>query len=362
MKLIIVLFLSIAIVSSFDFSKYTVIDKETKEFLRMKRQKVHPDSAFYPGVLSAFGNSLTVEECFWSNIPESKLGAVPGTLDSTYSIDYKCAGYGNTIWNASNCVKFAVSSVRPEAVVMMYGTNEALSSVSNQSWEEWKKYYAILLDSLLLVGTIPIISTIPPLADIWDSSDVPVDTSTHGINDSLRSLAKQKHVVLVDYNQAVLDYTNGKPFSEKWYDDTYLHPSSGCEPDTSEPTCGYGIRNAVCWHAVNKVYRIIIDDGTPDTGTPHVSIQSGNRIFPSPYYIVTASSKYGTSSIKLFYNSRFRPQSIRLINSNGRSLLGQVSITSTEARITMIKGAARVVMVETTINGKIYRDKVLLVP
>lgn len=278
-----------------DFAQYTVIDRETKDFLRSNWLGKENDTTYRHGILSLFGNSLTADPSFWEAFLESDVGPVPGTHDSGYTWNYKCAFFGNTIWDAVRCVTGGVDRVKPEVVLMMYGTNEAGSAPSDADWTEWKNAYDSVLDSLLKRGIIPIVSTIPPLAqlDWWDTSAVPVDSTSHGINDTLRALTAHRHVVLVDYYQAVMDYTNGDPFTDEWYGDTYVHPSGGCEPDTSEPACGCGIRNAVCWHAVNKVYRIIIDDGEPDS-LPPVAVCPGVLQMPpssTPSVLASCASR-----------------------------------------------------------------------
>ncbi|MGD9202604.1 MAG: SGNH/GDSL hydrolase family protein [Chitinispirillia bacterium] len=349
---------------SFDFSKYTVINEETKSFLRNNRQKADPDSLLVPGEISLFGNSLTVENDFWTIIIGSNVGIVPGTNDSSYTHASKCAQYGMTLWDASYCVKAAVTKVKPEVVIMMFGVNEALNTKLNTGWENWQKKYGTLLDSLLLIGSVPIISTIPPLYEQMDSADVPKDTLNKGVNDAIRSLAKSKHVVLVDYHQAVVDYTEGDVFNEKWWDDNYVHPSIGCDPDTSEPTCGYGIRNAVCWHAVNKVYRIVIDNCPPDSEVnTSISTKYGQNGVPCSDNVFHAAAIPGALNIKLSFKTKFLPHSIRLLNVNGKSLRTKITFKSKMALISVNSLAAGVYLVEASLlNGKTYYQRILLTP
>ena len=74
-------------------------------------------------------------------------------------------------------------------------------------------------------------------------------------------------VVLVDYYAAMMDYTNGDPYSSVWYWDTYIHPTACGFPgitDTSAPTCGLGVRNAVSWLTAAHLARFDVAwDGTP---------------------------------------------------------------------------------------------------
>ena len=358
---ILIIFFTIHSAFSFDFSKYTVINEETQKFLQSNRKKKHPDSSVIPGEISLFGNSITVEDDFWTNILGSSLGTVPGTLDSSYSRTAKCAQPGMTIWDAGYCSEVALTSVKPEVVIIMFGTIEALDAMSNTGWEKWREQYEEILDALMSIGTIPIISTIPPLYDQLNSTDVPSDTINKGVNKAIRSLAEHKQVVLVDYHQAMVDYTGGDIFNKKWWDDTYIHPSGNCDPDTSEPTCGYGIRNAVCWHAVNKVYRIIIDDDPPDIGNiTYISIKDGQKELLGSNYVFRAAAIPGTSNIKLSFGPHFRPKTVRLLNVKGKTLRTKVTFKPQEALISTKSMRSGVYFIEANLKGKTYYLRVLL--
>jgi hypothetical protein len=195
-----------------------------------------------------------------------------------------------------------------------------------------------------------------------DSTDVPMDTLNKGINDAIRSLAKDKQVVLVDYHQAMKDYTKDEVFNEKWWDDSFVHPSSGCDPDLSEPTCGYGIRNAVCWHAVNKVYRIVIDDGPADNeGNTFIASTFRQKRPLSADNVFRVAVIPGTSHIKLLFSPEFQPRSIRLLNVNGKALKPKITFNSREALISINLKVVGVYIIEVaTSKGKTYYQRVLL--
>jgi hypothetical protein len=161
----------------------------------------------------------------------------------------------------------------------------------------------------------------------------------------------------------MIDYTGGKPFELKWWDDNFVHPSGGCEPDTSEPVCGYGIRNAVTWQAVNKVYRIIVNDGLPDTGKTY-AISSENakaaQLRPGRAFSVTTVS--GSSIIKLFFSQQNNPRSVRLLTVEGKPARTQISWNATNATISVQNAQAGIYVIEASIKGKLCRRRVLLIP
>lgn len=243
-----------------DFRQYTTIDSATKRFLRTNRLDKADDSTYSSGMLSIFGSSLIAEYFFWQPVPESDIGAVPGTVDSSYR--YKCASYGGTIHDGIRCIDNGLDIVKPEVCLLMFGVNETLGTPEDYDWGPWKGLYGSLLDSLLARGMIPIVSTLPPLSEYSMNG---VDTFTQAINDTIRSLARDKQVVLTDYYDAVVEYTDSLHFQPKWYGDRFVHPSAGCEFDTAAPQCGVGIQNAVCWMAIDKVYRVIVENGPPDS-------------------------------------------------------------------------------------------------
>ncbi len=220
----VVVWLTVAAAGAFDFSGYTVISPELKGVRRTNR--------------------------------ESYL------LNKRDPLFYAVSGY--RLSDGLACLPATLGTLEPEVAVRMYGTNDAWSGDTMY----FAALYAQYLDTLLDRGVVPVIRTIPPFR--WYGGDtLDFDSGTVIFNRLIRRVATRNSVVLVDVWQAFMDYTNGRPFTDTWYDDRYIHPSecgAAGLTDTTAPACGLGIRNAVTWQAVNKVYRIIIENGMPDAG------------------------------------------------------------------------------------------------
>ena len=263
-----------------DFSQYAIIDAALKKELRQNWQGRFKQSGYVSGNVAVFGNSITEPEAFWNPFgdPGSVAGIVPGTNQESYLTDKMdrnhCAVSGYTIGAGLACVDTALFLLKPEVAVCLYGTNDTWSGDT----ASYKARYRVYLDKLLAKGTIPIICTIPPLRAFYGDSTY-YDSMTATWNNAVRALADEHNVVLADYWQGVMDYTNNNPFTMEWYEDQFVHPSP-CSvaglTDVENPGCGQGIHNAVAWEAVNKAYRIIIENGAPDS----VSISDKHLVKP----------------------------------------------------------------------------------
>ncbi|OGJ93738.1 MAG: hypothetical protein A2487_14810 [Candidatus Raymondbacteria bacterium RifOxyC12_full_50_8] len=269
-----------------DFSVYTTIDQETKDSLRANWLAKFPASGYVHGNVATFGASVTNSRAFWCPFPGSATGVVPNTNAESYLIDKdddaNCAVNGYTVDDGILCLSGAMNTLKPEVIICKYGGNDIFKNKLSTFPRRFRQYITIIL----LKGIIPIMSTINPVMD----NGIDLTPEVLAANDSVRAIAREKHVVLVDYWQAFMDYTNNNPFTATWFGDQYVHPSGGCNlTDTATPACGYGIRNAVSWHAVNKVYRIIVENGTPDhVGLEQQAARSGGFIhaleaYPNPF-------------------------------------------------------------------------------
>ena len=242
-----------------DFKPYSTIDSTTKAFLISNRH-ARADS-FTAGNVTLFGNSITYTQAFWSPFQWGTPGPVPGTNAGTYGVR-NCAYSGWKITDGLGCVASACRSERPEVCIVEFGTNDidcCWSSITNGTFGTNYRWF---LDTVLSYGCIPVVSTIPPVRRAGVDTAL-CDLRTLAVNDTIRRIAASKHAVLVDCWKAFMDYTLNNPWSDKWFGDHWVHPSGGTAiTDTANPGCGYGIRNAVTWQAVNKVYRQIIDVDT----------------------------------------------------------------------------------------------------
>lgn len=243
-----------------DFSVYIKIEQSTKQFLRTNWLSRFSNSGFTAGNVAVFGNSITNTRAFWVPFAYNEPGVVPGTNAASYIIDkdntINCATSRYTIDNGIQCLVPALDNLKPEVILCEYGTND----VNDGNIGSFGTVYRRYIDTVLSRGVIPIVSTVPPRGDNRE-------LVTIQINDTIKSIAVEKKIVLVDFYQAFMDHTGNNPFTDQWMDAERIHPSGGCAlTEMTQPQCGYAIRNAVSWHAVNKVLRIIIDNGAPDYG------------------------------------------------------------------------------------------------
>lgn len=326
-----------------DFSRYTIVDSALKAALRSVREKHFVRSEYTPGNVAVFGNSITEPQAFWTVFAHSDSpGIVPGTNRESYLVDKydsrHCAVSGYTVGMGLGCVDTALALLKPEVAVCMYGTNDIVDS-----WEGmFGRDYRGLIDRILAKGVVPIVSTIPPVRFYAGDGMV---SETAMLNDSVRALCWEKQVVLVDYWQAMMDYTENNPFTMQWYDDSYVHPSGWCVPDTAAPQCGQGIRNAVTWHAVNKVYRIIVEDGAPDgsSGAGQRAAADVPRTFESPLCLLRS----GVGRVVIRVRG---PGALTVVDLGGRRIVERI-LRSSSVHHVVLPACARGMYVVRFLTG-----------
>jgi hypothetical protein len=146
---------------------------------------------------------------------------------------------------------------RPQAVVVMLGTNDASAG---RSVGDYRRDMELILDAMLSRGIVPIVSTIPP--------HVHRPALARSYNEALRDAAKRLRLPLIDFEREIL-----KRRPDDW-DGTLLargdvHPTAaaGGATPASAPTpdhlrnSGYLLRGWLSVKKVAEVKRAVFDGG-----------------------------------------------------------------------------------------------------
>ena len=106
-----------------------------------------------------------------------------------------------------------------------------------------------------------------------------MDAVVSAANDTIRAIAKEKRVVVVDFWQAFMDHTGQNPLATNGSGTNGVHPSGGCKlTEMNDPQCGYAIRNAVTGMPSTGFYRRVIDGAPAPQPTPVPSTPKSDSI------------------------------------------------------------------------------------
>ena len=160
--------------------------------------------------------------------------------------------------------------LHPSVALIMYGTND-VEHASDPT--VFAQQLDTLVGACLAAGVIPILSTIPPRP-----ADAVMDARVQAYNGAIVKIAGAERVPLVNYWRALVQ---GDTVNEGISGDG-VHPNlyGGCAPHCESTDFsaaglryGYNVRNLTSLEALAKVLRIVIDDGSADTGTRYASPQ-----------------------------------------------------------------------------------------
>ena len=169
-------------------------------------RRVHARFKGQPKTLAHFGDSITVTMAYWA--PLEHLGKdVPKEMQRPLATvqDYmapqcwrtwKGPEYGSdggqTIRWAHENIGGWLDKLRPEAAVIMFGTND----LGGIELEEYDAKTRQVVSACLERGTVPILSTIPPRHGFDEKAAV--------FAAAVRAIADDMHVPLIDYQAEVL--------------------------------------------------------------------------------------------------------------------------------------------------------------
>ena len=146
-------------------------------------------------------------------------------------------------------LKELLDRYRPQAVVLMAGTNDASAG---RTVNDFSRDMETAVDLMLARGVVPILSTLPPHPHRADLA--------RSYNQSLRRLARDRHLALIDFEREILarrpDDWNGTLLQK---DDVHPTATNGPTTPASPPTrenlraSGYLLRG---WLSVRKIAEV----------------------------------------------------------------------------------------------------------
>ena len=178
---------------------------ETKYWVEPMR-KVHANFKGDKGTFAHFGDSITVSMAFWASLSwnrknmddatQADFTLVKGHMKEACWREWKGPAFGNegsmTIrWAFDNVGKW-LEKLNPEAVLIMFGTNDA----GQLQPDEYETKYREVARKCLDNGTVVILSTIPPKHG--------QDAKVKALNEVLHKIAKDMNLPVCDYYEAIL--------------------------------------------------------------------------------------------------------------------------------------------------------------
>jgi lysophospholipase L1-like esterase len=227
-------------------------------------REVHKDFQGTAGYVAQFGDSITYSMAFWkpfswsdpdAYLPDDGLPKRPAEKRWRDTIlgagnEGKEAVAGNyTAWRAADllaAVPGALARNKPEAAIVMIGTNDARGNTLRPTYAE---ELAKIVELCLAAHCIPILSTIPPMRGCPDS--------VAQANQAIRDLAAKRKLPLVDYHAAILDRAPDGKWDGTLISEDGVHPSGGeNQVFTTENLAkgGYALRNYVTFLKYREVF------------------------------------------------------------------------------------------------------------
>jgi lysophospholipase L1-like esterase len=216
------------------------------------------------GHVAQLGDSITYSMAFWKPfswsdpdafLPDDALPKKPA--EQRWRDTIKGAGNegkggeaGNySGWTAAQllqAVPGVISRNKPEAAIIMIGTNDARGNKLRPTYaEELGKIVQLCLDA----HCVPILSTIPPMRGCADS--------VAEANRIVKDLAAKQNVPLVDYHAAILERAPDGKWDGTLISGDGVHPSGGETHVFSKENLaksGYALRNYVTFLGYREVY------------------------------------------------------------------------------------------------------------
>jgi hypothetical protein len=161
------------------------------------------------------------------------------------------------------------SALSPLYALVMLGTNDNRYGRSPIAYGQdlWT-----IVDDVIADGTIPILSTIPPV-----NGDPGTDARVPLFNLIVRAIAQGRQVPLVDFHDELL------PLPSRGISDDGLHPtvspSGACDLTSDGLQYGFNVRNLISLEALDRT-RAALAGSPPDASAP---VRAGSGTHASPY-------------------------------------------------------------------------------
>ena len=226
------------------------------------------------GYVAQFGDSITYSMAFWKPfswsdpdafIPDDGLPKKPGDRRWRDVIqgagnEGKEAAEGNysgwTVQNLLQAVPKVLAARKPEAAIIMIGTND---SRGNKLADGYKEGLDKVLQMCLDAKCIPILSTIPPMRGCPDS--------VAAANAAIKDLAAKHKLPLIDFYAAVMKRAPDGKWDGTLISGDGVHPSGGDTANFSDENLaksGYALRNFVSFMAYREVYFRVLQSAKAD--------------------------------------------------------------------------------------------------
>lgn len=171
-------------------------------------------------------------------------------------------------------IRDEVSAMHPGFAIVMLGTNDTRQTPS----DKFEHYLAQNVDSLLSLGVVPIVTTIPPRGDGDE-----VENLVPEVNTIIRAVAQSRQVPLVDLNVA-LGALGGLGLA---HDGIHLstftdNGQHGCWLDPESLAAGQNQRNLLTLTALERMRRFVIGGERPEEAPPMLV---GAGTFASPLHV-----------------------------------------------------------------------------
>lgn len=240
-------------------------------------REVHAKFTGTPGTLALFGDSITNSVAFWAPLESAKLtgddDAALATVRGHMKVDcwrkWRGDDYGNksrmTIRWADENVDAWLKKLNPEAVVLLYGTND----LGQLDTKEYEAKTRSVVERCLKNGTVVMMTTLPPRSGMLEKSRAFADVQ--------RRVAAVYGLPVIDYQADVLrrrptDWDGSLPQFKADAADVYqvptliaadgIHPSNpGKHADYTEASLdrnGFQLRNVLTLRAYADVVRRVL--------------------------------------------------------------------------------------------------------
>ena len=237
-------------------------EKEEAWIAAMK--EVHKGFKGKAGQVAQFGDSITYTMAFWKPfswsdpdqyIPDDKLPKRPSAgrwrdVIKGAGDDGKGPEAGNySGWRSGDLLKAVpkvLAATKPEAAVIMIGTNDARG---NQLAADYAENLEKIVKLCTEAGCVPILSTIPPMRGAPES--------VARANEAIKTLARKLNLPLVDYHAAILANAPDGKWDGTLISDDGVHPSGGETQNLSEENVrksGLALRNRVTFLKLREVW------------------------------------------------------------------------------------------------------------
>ncbi|MEZ4621067.1 MAG: SGNH/GDSL hydrolase family protein [Caldilineaceae bacterium] len=155
--------------------------------------------------------------------------------------------------------------LQPAVALVMFGTNHIAATLDTTFQE---KLYAVV-DALIAEGVIPVVSTIPPRLDMPGGE--PLTAVVAEANRQIIEVAQARQIPLWNFWLALQATTmvNQGIKADQVHPNTYgwdFNMEGSVDFSAEGLRYGYNQRNLTALQVMDKIKRIVIDDGAPDDG------------------------------------------------------------------------------------------------